>query len=159
MRHAKNPTYRLSMGEVKEEVNNAIDTLGLKDTDILLLEDKEGRELYFDLLKTFVKSGDRRWWWEDFKHESSSIDHFEHPLIHLENFIPDLDNHVWFMVEDDQEDYYPIYDCSPKVIGNILNECFGFEYYIISKDKKWLICENHHSRLIGLGNLPNFANT
>lgn len=147
------------MGEVKEEVNSAIETLGLKDADILLLEEEKGRELYFDLLKTFVKSGDRRWWWEDFKYESLSIEHLEYPFSHLDEFIPDLSKHVWLMVEDNQEEYYPIYDCSPKIIKDLLGECFGFEYYIISKDKSWLICENHHSRLIGIGNLPNFLGT
>jgi len=115
------------MGDVKKEVNAAIKTLALDSSDITLLADDVGKRLYYDLLNTFVQSGDRRWWWEDFKYESVSIDHLEHPFTHLEKVIPDL-NTLWLMVEDDQEENYPIYDCSPKVIVQILEECFGFEY-------------------------------
>lgn len=44
-----------------------------------------------------------------------------------------------------------VYDCNPNVIKQIIGECFGFEYYIIDKKKEWLLCKNHHNRLIGIG--------
>lgn len=139
------------MGEVKIEISNAVKNLNLQQTDICLLEEKSNETLYFELLNYFVKSGDRRWWWEDFKEESITFFDYEKPFEHLIDIIPDLSKNVWLMVEDDQEDYYPIYDCNPSNIGQIIGECFGFEYYVISKNKDWLICENHHSRLIGIG--------
>jgi hypothetical protein len=55
------------------------------------------------------------------------------------------------MVEDDQLEFNPIYDVKPAIIKDIIGNCFGFEYYIIAKDKSWLLCENHHSRLFGVG--------
>ncbi|HMU04188.1 MAG TPA: hypothetical protein PJ990_11205, partial [Saprospiraceae bacterium] len=103
-------------------------------------------------LDRFVNSGDRKWWWEDFKDISFSIDSLEKPFEHLEEYIPDIESKVWLMVEDDEEYFYPIYICSPKIIGKLIGECFGIEYYIIDINLKWLICENHHSRLIGSGN-------
>jgi hypothetical protein len=139
------------MGQVKEEISNAIQTLSLTPNDIELLDYERGHKIFERCLNKFVNSGDRRWWWEDFKDESFSISNLEKPFEHLEEYIPDLENHVWLMVEDDEEDYYPIYTCNPRKIGNLIGECFGFEYYIISKDLKWLLCENHHSRLIGTG--------
>ncbi|PHN02585.1 DUF6756 family protein [Flavilitoribacter nigricans] len=139
------------MGQVKQEISNAIQTLSLTQGDIELLNDKLGLEVYNKCLNRFVKSGDRRWWWEDFKSTSFSVADLEKLFEHLERYIPDLENHVWLMVEDDDEDFYPIYNCNPKKIGKLISECFGFEYYIISKDLKWLLCENHHSRLIGTG--------
>jgi hypothetical protein len=143
------------MGEIKEEISIAIKSLGLTSEDIIGLDYETGKKIFSECLNHFVKSGDRRWWWEDFKQYSFSIDHYEKPFEHLNELIPDLNKKVWLMVEDDQEEYYPIYDCNPKIIKDLIGECVGFEYYIIAKDKKWLICENHHSRLIGAGEFPN----
>lgn len=139
------------MGEVKVEISNAIKMLNLQQTDICLIEEKSNETLYFELLNYFVKSGDRRWWWEDFKMDSFNFDEYDKPFEKLKEIIPDLNKKTWLMVEDDQEDYYPIYECNPSIIGQVIGECFGFEYYVIDKNKDWLICENHHNRLIGVG--------
>ena len=141
------------MSHVKEEISKAIETLSLTPGDIKLLDYESSREIFEKCQSRFVNSIARRWWWEDFKDVSFCISDIERPFEHLEEFIPDSENHVWLMVEDDQADFYPIYDCSPKKIGALIGECFAFEYYIINKDLKWLLCENHHSRLIGAGDI------
>ena len=143
------------MGEVKKEIENAVQVLGLSFEDIKLLDHESGKKVYFDCLKHFVNSGDRRWWWEDFKLYSFTVGDYDKPFDYLREFIPDLNSKVWLMVEDDNEEYYPIYDCNPDIIPSLIRECYGFEYYVISKDKKWLICENHHSTLIGTGEFTN----
>ena len=140
------------MSEVIKEIESAIDLLNLSSSDIVLLDNSTNRSLYYDLLSTFVQNGDRRWWWEDFK-TSFNLKDFEFPFDHLNKIIPDLDKNVWLMVEDDQLDFYPIYDVTPTIIKDIISNCFGFEYYIIDKDKSWLLCENHHKRLIGVGDI------
>jgi len=139
------------MGQVNQEISNAIKTLNLTNKQIKLLDFGVGKKLYLELLEWFVKSGDRRWWWEDFNKESFDFPDYEKPFEHLIEIIPESDKNVWLMVEDDQEDFYPIYDCHPLIIGKLIGECFGFEYYLIDKNKDWLICENHHNRLIGIG--------
>lgn len=142
------------MSLIQKEISTSVINLGLGHKDIFQLDRETARNVYFECLTHFVKSGDRRWWWEDFKQQSFSIDEFEHPYQHLDKIIPDLNNRVWLMVEDGQEDFFPVYDCNPGIIKSLIGECSGFEYYIISKDKKWLICENHHSVLIGAGEFP-----
>ncbi len=141
------------MGEVEQEISIAIEKLSLLDKQITKLDYENGKKIYYELLNFFVKSGDRRWWWEDFKQDSFDFNDYEYPFEHLSDIIPDLTENVWLMVEDDHEDYYPIYDCKPSIIGLIIGECFGFEYYVIDKNKEWLICENHHNRLIGVGQI------
>lgn len=123
------------------------------EEQIKLLDSESGKKLYYELLDWYVKSGDSRWWWEDFKQESFDFHEYDKPFEQLIYFIPDLEKNVWLMIEDDQEDSYPIYDCQPSIIGNLIGKCFGFEYYVIDKNKNWLICENHHNRLIGLGQI------
>lgn len=139
------------MGEVSQEIHNAIKALHYSDEQIKKLHFDDGKLVFNELLNHFVKSGDRRWWWEDFNEVSFDFIDYEKPFEHLIDIIPSVTDNVWLMVEDDQEDYYPIYDCKPSVIGHMISACFGFEYYVIDKSMEWLICENHHRRLIGIG--------
>ncbi len=62
------------MGQVTEDIDNVIKTLGLTNEDITLLDKKFGRQIFDQLLKHFVKSGDRKWWWEDFRQDNNKPD-------------------------------------------------------------------------------------
>ena len=135
--------------QVLDEVNKAITHLNLQDA--IRLVDDNG-ELYLELLQHFVEGGDRRWWWESFKDESESITiedgkGFER----LGKIVPNSDEVVWLVVEDEQLPYYPIFECSVSDAVSVIGECFAFEYYLTPKSKKWLICENHHDYVIGVG--------
>ncbi|MPQ48266.1 hypothetical protein GCQ56_14780 [Marinifilum sp. N1E240] len=141
------------MGEVSQEILNAIRIFKSSAEQIKKLDSNSNKRVFHELLNYFVKSGDRRWWWEDFKQDSFDFVDYEKPFEHLNDIIPDLTKNVWLMIEDDQEDFYPIYDCNPSIIGDIIGECFGFEYYVFDKNKEWVICENHHNRLIGIGQI------
>jgi hypothetical protein len=44
-----------------------------------------------------------------------------------------------------------VYDATPAAAQAVIGECYGFEYYLIAKDLSWLLCENHHDTLIGIG--------
>jgi hypothetical protein len=44
-----------------------------------------------------------------------------------------------------------VYESRAEIIGFVVGECFAFEYYIIDKEKEWLLCENHYNLLIGIG--------
>ena len=67
------------------------------------------------------------------------------------SLVPNSREIVWFMVEENQLPFFPIYEACPEDIQNVIGECYGFEYYIIPKFKNWLLCENHHNRMIGIG--------
>ncbi|MCF1715979.1 hypothetical protein L0U88_15165 [Flavihumibacter sp. RY-1] len=139
------------MGEVKDEIQNAINKLRLDESSIRLLDTASGKKIFDECIKYFVQSGDRRWWWENFKLPSYSVIGLDYPFTYIDSIIPLYDGNVWLIAEDDQEPFYPVYDCDPKVIKDIIGECFSFEYYIIDKEKEWLLCENHHNVLIAIG--------
>ena len=139
------------MTEVVTEVENAIESLGLSK-DVIRLPDSETEKIYKELLSTFVEGGDRRWWWESFKMPSKSITFKDDKgFKQIPKYVPDYKEILWFVVEDDHSPYYPIYEASAENASKIIGECFGFEYYLVPKNKKWLLCENHHGRVIGIG--------
>ena len=100
-----------------------------------------------------MEGRDRRWWWESFKKPSKSIN-FQNGLgfKELVSIVPNAEEIIWFVVEDDQSPYYPIYEASTTDIVKIIGECFAYEYYLIPKDKRWLVCETHHNSIVGVGN-------
>ena len=137
------------MSQVLDEVNNAIKLLNL-ETEVLLVPN--GEVIYRSLIDSFVEGGDRRWWWESFSKPSESITFDDGKgFERLCQFVPNTNEIVWFVVEDDQLPYYPIFEATPENVVKIIGECFAFEYYLVAKDKSWLLCENHHSRIIGIG--------
>ena len=141
------------MGRVIKEIDAAIKSLDIDPSSFVRLNREQNENLYQRLLEKFVASGNRRWWWEDFK--LPKYDFEEHPnrIEQLRSILVEIKEKVWFMPEDDEYDFYPIYESEPAVIPDILSECFFFEYYIISKQENWLICENHHNHLIGINSI------
>src|SRR4051812_48111064 len=100
-------------GEIKIEIQNAINKLKLSKSDIQLLDDNSGEQIFRECLAHFVKSGDRRWWWEDFKYPSFSVSGLKMPFNYLDKIIPLTGGNVWLIVEDNYGSFYPVYDCSP----------------------------------------------
>jgi hypothetical protein len=137
---------------ITEEINNAIKTLSLSEAEFHQLPNEKAEPLYYELLNTFVEGGNRRWWWESFSKPSKSVQFTnDKGFERISEIVPDKKEKVWFVAEEDQLPFYPIYEATPEIIQKIIGECYGFEYYIIPKSKEWLLCENHHNYLIGIG--------
>jgi hypothetical protein len=138
--------------DVRDEIQDAIQRLGLADSDIKLLPDEEGSKIYYNALSHFVLSGDRRWWWEDFRFPATTVQVTDQAgFSYIEKIVPNKKEKVWFFAEDDQQPFYPIYEAIPEAVQSVIGECYGFEYYLIAKDFGWLLCENHHDYVIAIG--------
>ncbi|WP_461535170.1 DUF6756 family protein [Spongorhabdus nitratireducens] len=138
------------MSQVLKEVEKAISKLGLSNS-VSLLVDEDGF-LYKELISHFVEGGDRRWWWEAFLQPSESLNSSDPKgFERLPELVPDPKEIVWFVVEDHHLAYYPIFEASTEAAVQVIGECFAFEYYLVPKDKSWLLCETHHNQIIGVG--------
>jgi hypothetical protein len=138
------------MCEVTDEIDRAIESLQLKGK-VARLSRAEAEEVNRTVLARFAGGNNRRWWWEAFQQsESVSFDdvlgYQRVPIL-----VPNAGERCWFIIESQECGPYPVYETSPEDAVDIIGECFGFEYYIVSKDLSWLVCENHHGRVIGCG--------
>ena len=137
---------------VTEEISNALRSLSIPQREFSQVPSIEGERLYKELVAHFVVGGDRRWWWEAFAIPSASREFTDGKgFERITELVPDPVEVVWFVVEDDQMPFYPIYEATPAAIQRVIAECYGFEYYLVPKSRAWLLCENHHNRMIGLG--------
>ena len=141
------------MSLVTDEIENALKELSIPSDRFNLLEDADGQLVFEDLLANFVDGGDRKWWWEAFSQSDYSVDFADGQGFRaIGGLLSNIAESVWFVVEEDQLQYYPVYDAYPDDIQSVIGECYRFEYYIVPKNKEWLLCENHHNRMIGVGN-------
>lgn len=139
------------MGSVKDEIRTALESLNISSVCFRELPDSEGEEVYRRALRHFVPEGKPRWWWEHFKSGISVDFPSGDGWRHIPEFVPNACEHVLFIVEDDSLPFYPVYDATPFAITEVIGECYGFEYYLVERNFQWLLCENHHNRMIGLG--------
>ena len=139
------------MSDVTDEVEMAIGRLALGER-VQRLPVEDAARITAELLASFVVGGDRRWWWEAFREPiASKAFSDDMGFKYIVDLVPNRAEKCWFVVEDADSDSYPVYDATPEEVASIVGECFAFEYYIAPKSKHWLICENHHGRIIGVG--------
>ena len=140
------------MVTVLNEIEDAMRRLRLGQDDIALVPDEAGRVIVSALESHFVTTPGRRWWWEDFCFSTTSI-HFldQRGFTRIPIVVPDPDERVWFVVEETLLPSYPVYESTPRVVEQVIGECYGFEYYVVAKDLRWLVCENHHNCIIAIG--------
>jgi hypothetical protein len=93
------------------------------------------------------------WWWEALREPVAHLE-VEDPVSTLGHLV-DPNEEIWFVAEADSPSKklgnYWLYESRIAPVCAVLSECPAFEYYIVSRKMDWLLCENHHSVLIGSG--------
>jgi hypothetical protein len=138
------------MPTVKDEIREAIGKLSLSRAVFEELPDHEAERIFGCAVQHFLGNVDRRWWWEAFTRPSVSRQ-VEDGWKRLVEVTPCADQAVWFIAEETLLPFYPVYSATPKAIEAVIGQCYAFEYYLVAKDMSWLLCENHHDYLIGVG--------
>ena len=95
---------------------------------------------------------DSHYWWRNYKNLDHYGIHFKDRFAfeQLEKIVPITKALFWF-VASEQNGKYWLYESDLESIKLILSEMYGFEYYLIDKKYQWILCENHHDILIGMG--------
>jgi hypothetical protein len=137
---------------IRDEIEDARSRLGLSADQLAEVEETEARALTASFLSHFTGGVDARWWWEHFKVPVATARFSDGKgFTRIWALVPDAQEKVWFVAEDDQLPHFPVYDATPSTAQEVIGECYGFEYYLIAKDLSWLLCENHHDTLIATG--------
>ena len=138
------------MGDVLEEVLAAARRQGHSTRSLRLLPD--ARALFDRALETFTRGEDVHWWWERLPggtvfREFPTDDGF----VHLLKLVPDPNERLLFIVEDEQEPFFPVLEATPKAAQAVIEDSFAFEYYLVHPTFSWLVGENHHGSLFAVG--------
>lgn len=140
--------------ETQAEIHAAAATLALSPSQFRRLPDQEAELIYRRCLKEFVTSSfEPRWWWEHLREPQAGIqtDGGVASFTLVSQLVPNPDACCYFIAEDDLAPFYPVYLSTPRLSRAVVGECFGFEYYLVAPDFSWLIGENHHDCVFGVG--------
>ena len=134
-----------------DEIQRATQTLGFGLERFRRLPVEDAQRVYESALRHFVPQGQPRWWWEHFP--TSTGVHFTDGdgWRHLTELVPDADERVWFIAEDFVAPEYSVWEASVRDIQAVIAECYGFEFYVIQQQFRWLVCENHHDVVVAVG--------
>lgn len=95
------------------------------------------------------------WLWSHLKHQGESVK-TESGLIYLDSLV-NPETKVWLLVEDwdrtKRDGNYWVFEGTYAAIVSVLKNMHCIEYYIIDRKFNWMILENHHDVLIGVGEL------
>ena len=94
----------------------------------------------------------RLWWWEGLK-EPVTCTSPPDPISFIQRLLPQ-DQSVWLAIEDEGDKTignFWLYEGTVFSACEVLRECPAFEYYIVDKKMRWLVCENHHGLVIASG--------
>lgn len=139
------------MTSVRDEITQAALRLGLPAERVREVPEAEAHALFDRFLARFTGGRDVRWWWEWFTLPQTTRKFDDAGFRHLKEIIPDPHERLWFVVEDDQLPFYPVYETTVADAEAVIGESYGFEYYLIPKDLAWIICESHHNIIIAAG--------
>jgi len=134
-----------------DEIQRATRVIGFSPERFRRLPIEQAQRVYESALRHFVPHGHPRWWWEHFP--ASTGVHFTDGLgwRHLSELVPNPDERVWFIAEDFAPPEYSVWEASVRDIQAVVAECYGFEFYVIQQQFRWLLCENHHNAVIAVG--------
>lgn len=144
------------MWSCEEEIEAAVLTLGIAPTDFKKISVDLSLTTLNEIKSQFVTGHPRNWWWEFFRHTDTVAQNTkDQGYDWLDRIIPETSLRVWFVTEPDgNSNEFGLYDVIAKNIRPVLKECCYFEYYVISKELDWLICENHHGAFMVVGEIP-----
>ena len=137
---------------IREEIGAALATLNIAAMQFRELGEADARQVREAIEATFMNARNRTWWWEHFRIPSSAT-RFDDGMAFTRicAVVQNPDEQVWFVAEDSQLPEYPVFESTPRLIQSVIGECYGFEYYLVSKNFSWLLCETHHDDFIALG--------
>ena len=137
---------------IEDEIEAARTTLALGDDEFRGVPEPEAKRIYEEAEKHFVGSQGRTRWWEDFlRKPASATFHDEQAYERITQLVPDTNALAYLIVLSDSGKLLLVYACTASAAERVLGECYAFEYYLVSSDWKWLICEDQNGVLMAIG--------
>ncbi len=138
---------------LRDEIKFATDSLDITDTEFKEVSKYQWEQIQKTVEDTFIVGKAHNLsmmpYWEHLKGDYFNISFpKDNAFVYLDNLI-DNSQPVWFLAQDNSKLW--IYEGLISSIREVIEECYAFEYYIVSKKYSWLLCENHHGCLIGIG--------
>src|SRR5688572_14189368 len=96
---------------IRDEIDDARRRLGLSTNQLAEVPESEARALTKVFLSRFTGGVDARWWWEHFTLPVATARFADGKgFTRIPAVVTDASERVWFVAEDDQLPYFPVYE-------------------------------------------------
>lgn len=132
---------------LEEEIREAISVLKIEE-EVKVFTGEEKNRILIRLKEIFVK-GNPRVWWLSLKYKPQFFVFEEkYPYKKIVDFFNEKED-AWFVVEDEYNNGDQLlYKTKISYVIDIIGECSGFEYNIISDNFDRFLCENDHGAFL-----------
>ncbi|MBS5775023.1 MAG: hypothetical protein KHW84_18545 [Enterobacter cloacae] len=133
--------------ELRAEIEDAFSKAGIDDYVVV-----NATAIIEKIKKNYV-SGNPRAWWLSLENKIDTL-HYEDNAGYkyvseiVENKFSQAHNsYVFFLADEDNEQMY-LYKTPLSALVFVIEQCRYFEYYVVSEELAWLVCENDHGEII-----------
>lgn len=141
------PMLNEQKSELRAEIEDAFSKAGINDYIVV-----NATAIIKKIKKNYV-SGNPRAWWLSLKNKIDIL-HYEDDSGYkyiteiVENkFSQAHTSYVFFLADEDNEQMY-LYKAPLSALVFVIEQCRYFEYYMVSEELSWLVCENDHGEII-----------
>jgi hypothetical protein len=146
-----------SQEDMRSTLASAARDAGCSDAEFSLVSPHRYREVLRQIVARFCRAGDElldaSWLWQHLvgPREAARTDG---SLDYLTALLPPAER-IWFVAEDwprtKKHGNYWLYETTVEAALRVLAEAHAFELYLSKRDLSWLVCQNHHDVVLGVG--------
>ncbi|MEO0414580.1 MAG: DUF6756 family protein [Verrucomicrobiota bacterium] len=134
--------------------------MGLRDAITKVVRDKAISDFEFvrptkwegvlnQIAERFLCNGSRDlksiWLWLSFRDPIITVQP-DNPMRWLRDCL-DPSMEYWFIATEEDGKYW-IASATGAAVIKVIEEMYGFEYYVVDREMGWMLCENHHGVFI-----------
>ncbi|MFT3822912.1 MAG: hypothetical protein QM731_03290 [Chitinophagaceae bacterium] len=130
---------------------------GISDEQFNAIGIHDWPEVFKKIEAAFIKKENSNtsfnWWWEDLKGDQVALQFQRDDAYMYLHHLVDKNEKIWFVASDNNFDptKFWLFEGYIEPVQQVIGELYAFEYYLVSKKYDWLLAENHHGYLIGMG--------
>jgi hypothetical protein len=132
---------------LRDSISKAVQDESISDFSFVRLTQWES--IISRIAELFLKRGvmdlNTIWLWTAFANPTRSEQPVD-PIEYLREILGP-NSEYWFVATEEDKKYW-IADATGNAIIRVIEEMYGFEYYVVDKSMNWIVCENHHSAFI-----------
>jgi hypothetical protein len=105
------------------------------------LHQEEAISVQREITARYVTTSAPCTWWENLKRPID--EHYDRKTVKLLSIMPTKSGLCW-LIPDTETEWLPVYEIHAQQVQTLIDDCPGFEYYVVAKDFSWLIVETHN---------------
>lgn len=133
-------------------LRNLARTLGIAE-----LSETDAAHVTRSAQDAFVTKPEATWWWTVLRPPVASLRYGEKDGLTLLLRLVPSETTVVLVVTDDEHTPWPAFEGSLREVVTMLREARVFEFWIVTRDWRWIVFDTHNNELVVSGSLVTLA--